>query len=328
MAQARALLFQAAGYTDPNDPDFINALNLTCERLIQSGKWQGMIEQVVFGTATMQGSNLAFITLPPHFVSVLKGRYQCWPGVSVWSQFHEFMECGPGAFNDNNNLGVGCWYQFVDMGDQFSTQKDVTTPGYLWLYSSASDNGKVCRIFGLDALTGEPVYDATTGDLGESIILNSPVVQTTHQFAAVTGFQKPATKNPVTLWVNSSAAGVSPYQISYYQSVETIPQYHRYRTSNVQPLNNNPAITVLCQRRYFPVQAETDFVYPGNLGALQYGLQAYNYERLNRTSDAMVNWKFAEGLMNNQTHSTRGGARVEVDVSLWGDGVGGLQWSN
>lgn len=307
---------QGYSVTSPDDA-FISDVNQVAERLINSGKWQGNIERVSFATV------VSFITLPPQFVSCLGGTFnRCFP-VPIWSQFHQYMENGPGMFNEN------CFWpwQLIDMGDTFSTQLDVVAPGPLLLKSNAADNTAICRVFGDDALTGEPVYDPATGFLGEPVALSAPSVTTTHQFASVTGFQKPSTKQPVNLWVSPSSG--SPYQIGTYQPWETNPQYHRYQTGNV---NSNteilPAVSVLCQRRYLPVFSDTDWVYPGNMGAFKFGLQALNFENLNRTNDAIAQWEYAYKLMNFQTHTTRGGARVEVDISPWGSPGQGLDWTN
>ncbi len=317
VALARQLLANnSSGFNDPASADFIPALNQVCERLIQSGKWQGNMEKVVFG-ATANG----YITLPPHMVSVLGGGFDCWPGAPIWSQFHEFMECGPGTWDQNF-----IWpYQFIDAGDNYATQYDVVASGVLRLYSGAPDNAKVARIFGVDADTGFPVTDSN-GVEGENVTMTFPFVATTHKFAAVTGFQKPMTKGTVALKVLPTN-GSAEYQIAAYQTVETVPQYHRYLVGNVQPLNSNPAIRTLCQRRYFPVAAESDFIYPGSIGALKFGLQALNYEDLNRSDDALAQWDYAIKLLNNFTHATRGGARVEVNIQGFGGGVA-FDWTN
>lgn len=311
------LCSNSQGFSDPSDASFVPAINQVSERLVQSGKWQGNLEKVVFAAQ----SN-GYITLPPQMVSILGGGFQCWPGAPVWSQFHEFMECGPGTLDQNL-----CWpYQFIDAGDQYAVQYDVVAPGPLRIYSAAPDNGVVVRVFGLDTNTGFPVTDST-GVLGEQVTLAFPFVQTTHSFSSVTTFQKPVTKHIVNLWVLPTN-GSGQYQIAAYQTVETVPQYHRYLVGNVQALNSIPAIRTLCQRRYFPVNAETDICYPPSIGAFKYGLQALNFEDLNRNSDADAQWTVATKLMNNQSHATRGGARIELAINPFGDGSGGLQWTN
>lgn len=317
VALLRSLLANnGQGFSGPDDDSFVPALNQVSERLVQSGKWQGNMEKVVFGAA-VNGS----ITLPPQFVSVLGAGFQCWPGVPIWSQFHEFMECGPGTWDQNFR-----WpYQFIDAGDQYATQYDVVAPGPLRVYSAAPDNAAVVRLFGLDADTGFPVTDSM-GVLGEQVVLAFPFVQTTHRFASVSTVEKPITKNIINLWVLPTN-GSAQYQIGAYQTVETVPQYHRYLVGNVQPLNTFPAIRTLCQRRYFPVRAETDIVYPPAIGAFKYGFQALNYEDLNRNKDADDQWTIAYKLMNNQTHATRGGARVEVDIQGFGGGHA-FDWTN
>lgn len=308
----------ANGFSDPNSTDFAPAINQVSERLVQSGKWQGNMEKVVFGVAPTVG----YITLPPHMVALLGGGFDIWPGAPIWSQFHEFMECGPGTWDQNF-----IWpYQFIDAGDQYATQYDVVAPGVLRVYSAAADNGLKVRLSGIDKNTGYPVTDSNGVD-GEEVTLAFPFVQTTHHFSTVSSVKKPLTKNIINLWVLPDD-GSALYQIGTYQTVETVPQYHRYLVGNVQIINNAPAIRTLCQRRYFPVQAETDLVYPPSIGAFKYGLQALNYEDLNRNVDAGQQWDYAIKIMNNQTHATRGGARIELAISPFGVGSGGFEWTN
>jgi len=315
VANARPLLYKAAQLTDPNDPQFLVYLNQACERLLYSGKWEGSIVKVIFA------GSIGYITLPWQYLSALAANYFC-AGVPIFSQFHQYIESGPGMFWENSTDDQNLWFwrgELIDQGDDYPTQLDIIEPGGLRLYSNATDNGKTARIFGIQAETGMPVYD-NQGNEGEPLVLTFPFVQTVNRYSAIYGFQKDITKGKTDLWVIPSS-GVN-YQISSYQPPETRPLYHRYRVGKT-----DKPIRTLCQRRFIPLVAETDWVIPGNIGALKYALQALVYEDLNRNDDAKQQWDYSYVLLNQQTKATRGGARVDVPVPTL-DAFCSFDWTN
>ena len=304
VADARPLLYQAAQLTDPNDPQFLVSLNQACERLLYSGKWEGSIVKVIFA------GSIGYITLPYRYLSALAANYYC-TGVPIFGQFHQYIESGPGSFTetgvtDNANDAQFWRGELIDQGDNYPTELDIILPGGIQVFSSAVDNGKFARIFGIIAETGLPAYD-NQGNEGEEVTLTFPFVQTVNRYSSIYGFQKDKTKGNVSLWV--VPATTSNYLISTYQPPETRPNYHRYKVgATTKP------IRTLCQRRFVPMVVETDWVIPGNIGALKYALQGLVYEDLNRNDDAKQQWDYAYVLLNQQTRATRGGARVNVPV--------------
>lgn len=293
LADARAALYDLINVDDPNDPKFLPILNEVCERLINSGKWKGSIVSMVFNSAT------GYITLPCTFSSVLGGTYDRCP-IPVFTQFHEYVEQGPGTFDETYKFPG----QLLDMGDGFATQLDIETAGVLRVYSSAADNGDVVRIFGEDE-NGDVIFD-TTGNEGVNVTLAAPFVATTQQFSKVTGFQKPATSNRVYLKVWD---GVTETQIAEYQPNETRPMYRRYKTGEAEQV-----IRVICQRRYMPVAAETDWVIPGNISALRAGIRSWLFEDTSDMDSADQSMTRAYAFLNDEAKSSRGGARPTVDM--------------
>jgi hypothetical protein len=309
VGDARPLLYTAAQLNDPNDPQFLVLLNQACERLLYSGKWEGSIVKVLFA-----GAPFGYISLPFRYLSALAANYYC-TGIPIFSQFHRYVESGPGFFlgetlDDQSQL---FWRgELIDQGDDYPTDIDVISPGGIQLFSSGIDNGKTARIFGIQAETGKPVYD-NQGEEGEELVLTFPFTQSIYRYSAIYGFQKQATKGKVDMWVLPDS-GVN-YLISSYQPPETRPNYHRYQVGKT-----DKPIRTLCQRRFVPMIVDTDWVIPGNIGALKYALQALVYEDLNRNDDAKQQWEYSYLLLNQQTRSTRGGARVDVPIPTldWG----------
>jgi hypothetical protein len=298
----------------PSAAAFLSYLNQVCERLIYSGKWKGAVIKTTFD------SSAGFITLPPEYLSVLGMTYNNWPG-PIFGEFHTYFESGPGT-----PLEASGWLgQLQDMGDGFCSQKDiieanpraapavVAQPGAIVLYSTGSDNGKVVRIFGIEQETGEPVTDPD-GELGENITLNAPSVQSTKHYSKLTDVIKAPTNGPVRAWVLPSS-GAATYQIASWLPGETRPRYRRYRTGKFEH-----AIQILCQRRFMPARVETDWVIPGNLAALKFGIKAMRLEDTGYEDKATSLWDTATKWLNDEATASRGGAQPSIPVGVWGWG--------
>lgn len=292
LADARAALYDLINVDDPNDPKFLRILNEVRERLITSGKWKGSIVSTVFNSST------GFITLPYDYLSVLGLTYDRCPA-PVFTQFHEYVEQGPGEFDETYKWPG----QLMDMGDGFATQVNIETAGVIRVYSSAADDGDVVRLFG--KYNGDVIYDPS-GNEGVNVTLAAPYVATTAQFSEVTGAQKSATSNRVYLKVWD---GATETQIAEYQPNETRPMYRRYKTGEAEQ-----AIRVICQRRYIPVVAETDWVIPGNISALRAGIRAWLFEDGSDMASADASTVRAYNFLNDEAKSSRGGARATVDM--------------
>ena len=293
LADARAALYDLINVDDPNDPKFLRIFNEVRERLINSGKWKGCVVSTVFD------SSAGFITLPYDYLAVLGTTYDRYPA-PVFTQFHEYVEQGPGEFDETLKFPG----QLIDMGDGFATQANIETAGVIRVYSSAADNADVVRLFGEDE-NGDTIYDSS-GNEGVNVTLAAPYVATTAQFSKVTAAQKPLTSNRVYLKVWD---GATETQIAEYQPNETRPMYRRYKTGEAEE-----AIRVICQLRYMPVSAETDWVKPGNISALRAGIRSWLFEDQSDMASADESMVRAYNFLNDEAKATRGGARVTVDM--------------
>jgi hypothetical protein len=310
VADARAALEQYVASASI----FVSQLNQVCERLQNSGKYKGSIIKVKFQPI------VGYITLPPYYLSVLGGCFNRWP-MPIFGEWHFYQESGPGIPRETASW-IG---QLVDRGDGFCSQRDVqqedadarpvipAEPGAIRLYSTGSDNGKVVRLFGVEEETGEPIVD-NTGNLGENITLAAPFVDSTKHYSKLTDVIKPYTNAPVHAWVVPQS-GSANYQIATWLTMETRPRYHRYFVGH-----SENAVEVLCQRRFVPVRAETDWVIPGNLAALKFGLKALRHEDSGYEERAAENWGTSLKWLDDEAASTRGGAQPPVPVDIWGWG--------
>lgn len=295
--------------------EYLSYLNQASERLIYSGKWKGNILKMVFD------SSEGYITLDPSMLSVLGSTYNRWP-TPIFGEFHPYFESGPG-----NASEAADWLgQLRDMGDGFCTQTDIiqynqyasppteAVPGSIVLYCGGSDAGKTVRLYGIQEETGEPVTDEN-GIEGELVTLASPFVVSAFHYSKLTYVEKDETDAAVEAWVAPTGGG-DEYQIAYWRPGETRPQYRRYQTGTTEK-----AIQVLCQRRFQQMRAETDPVYPGNLAALKFEIQAIVYEDAGYLDKAAVAHGRAIQYLNDEATSSRGGAQPSIPASTWGSFV-------
>lgn len=290
--------FTPAGMT------FLKVLNQATGRLVTSGKWSGIFVSVAFPAAS------GFITLPPRYLSVLAGKFDSWP-VLTFSNWFDYQEIGPCGLDDTIQ-----WFgRLQDDGDGFVTQAAMPLPGAVRIYSTGSDNGKVVRLFGPRTETGLPVVD-NSGNEGESITLAAPFVQSLYHYDDLTGFQKEKTNGPVQAKI-FPMNGDPEYQVAAYEPYETRPSYRRYR---VGP--GEKTVRVLCQRRWLAAYADTDWVWPGNIAALQCAIQAIGYERTGYNDSAMEQWEQAYYWLNQQSKAERGGNQIPIPLWSWGRGQG------
>ena len=299
VADCRTALFDEVDATDVNSSLFIPRINEVCERFISSGKWKGTVSKVTLPVST------GFVTLPRWYQSVLTMSYQKSP-FPIFSPFYEFSDNGPGSISDTYHFpGV-----LIDLGDGFCTQTDIETAGTLRItVGDAVDANKVIRLYGEDANGG--VIFSNTGIQGLAVTTTSTVANTSQVFSKVTGIQAPS--NMLYPWTLSVVNGSTVTQIGTYYPGETRPTYHRYQTG----VTSDP-IQTLCYRRFIPLVAETDWVVPGNLSALRYGLKALAFERAGQLDLASAAFTTALTFLNQEAKASRGGAAGVPNLRFFG----------
>lgn len=312
VSSARQQLYRFS--STPNDPtseEFLNDLNLVCQRFIDSGKWTGNVIDCIFDSSN------GYITLPYEMHSILAVCVRNCPE-AVFGEFQTFSQTGPGKLKfDQQNQGL-----LVDWGGDVPTMvsPDPRYPATIKLtIAKPADAGKVLRIYGKHS-NGEEFVDAD-GVRGITITSVFPTVTTTLVAKEITGIELPDGR--IGNWfLYGTVAGVDTLYSRYYP-FETIPAYKRYITQTIQDSadsNIYPTIGLKCMRRFFPMTAETDFVWPDNLGALKFGLQAINYENTGNDESADICWAKGTNILNQQTRASRGSGIMPIQFAPFGPG--------
>jgi len=310
VASARAIL---GGLFRPDD--FLPYINQACERVVNSGLWKGTIALTAFPSVNN------YFTLPYPYLAVTGAQWFRAP-VPVFGQYHEFISAGPGQVIPNlPPQGI-----VQDIGDGFATMTDPPTAGSTLSITlqSASDAGKIIRFYGIS--NGKEIFDSS--GMGMNVTLAYPTTAISTVFDVVTGIQVPTdtdgSSDMVSGWtLYSVAPDTTQTELSYYYPNETRPCYRRYQigvtsASNTQVPN---AVTVLVRRRFMPVYKETDWVVPGNIGALKFAMQAIDNESAKNPSDAL--WKQCYDTLNQELHALRGASRPEMNYEVLGS-LGGF----
>lgn len=288
---------------DPTNPRFLGMLNAVLERFYNAGKWKGTTREVLLN---INGDRR--VLLPYRYESILSAQIDDRPRF-VFPNDIEYYELGPGRI-DPTTSGAGI---LVDEGEQAISSVDIATAGTVVVTNaSATDDGLEVRVFGTDA-NGDEVLDAN-GLPGEAVTLVTTGVTTTNSFLTVTGFDKPTTSGRVTVAHNGTAPATTLVVLDPW---EKTPQFHRYKVAAV----GATTVRAICKLRFVPLTAEEDRVIPGNLGAIELGLMALNYERNDDIDRANAYWGSAYTLLNGELRQHQGGRQPVLKINHGGLGV-------
>lgn len=273
-------------------------INEVLARYTSSGLWNGICNRSNYNTVSGQG----YITLSRYDESILGVDICCRPAL-VMNQWYEFNPDGLGYVpEDKRTCGP-----MIDMGNGFVTQTDISGNCTLRLkLEDATDAGKTIRLFGRDE-DGREIYD-TSGIKGITLTSASPSSDTTQVFSRITGIQFPFMVGYSTLW--QVISGVET-QIGVYAPGELTPCYRRYKTGI---LPDDTTLRLFCRQTFVPVVAPSDWIIPGNIGALKFGLQALTHEDAGRIAESKAAWAEGERLLNEELAAIRGSAITTLRI--------------
>lgn len=329
VAQCRPILLRYTGALNV----FLDRLNLTTLRLLQSGNWPNSKHTLVF-SIHLTDDNKAFITLPWQYETIIaavvlrqndEASRRCGYPLALRDEWYGFLTSGPGytdnpLYNWDNGL--------IPEIDRFTTFKDWSTPKFLRLKFSATEaNGLIFNIRG--ELNGQPVYSGTGSGTyeGENLTTAGAATLTTvSQFSSPpSAIVKPPTYGICSLYTWD---GVTETLVARYMPEETYPQWRRYRVPACSGWTEaDPGqILAVCKRQWTPVSNDNDEVVPGNLGALRFGMEALLKEDNQDFPRAEEWWGKAYQLLANEVEDDTGaGADTPVQVAdSFGLGCGGV----
>lgn len=289
---------QQLGWLVSNDDiyakNFLRNLNLARQRIIQSGRWKGCVVETVFNGST------GYITLPPHMASIEGVTLNGCPTIS-FTKDYPYAVYGPGTLQ-HVTAGLGF---LIDAGDHWVTSVDHIAGQQLRFVISnpedvnPPDNEElIIRIFGEDS-NGNELYDGN-GFAGMDLKITSATQVFTPALNKFTGFQKPQLRGTMEV---QSWDGANATTLQVYQPWETRPRYKRYRTGTYP---SDKPIGCQCRLRYTPVCADTDFVIPDNLNAIELAMQAIDCQHSRDYQGAQAAWNICYNILNQEYANLRG----------------------
>lgn len=262
VAEARVQLGSVADPSGLKPELFLPLLNRASEAIINEGQWKGLLGEVNFNSST------GFITLPRRWESVVADRLCC-GAPPVLGRYHEFNAYGPSYFS-NLEWKLGC---LIDQGEWPTQVYQAEALPLRLTIANANDAGKIVRLYGVDE-NGDVIFDSD-GVEGVEYTLVSPTV-TTSENILLTNITKPLTKGSVTI---SSVDGATVTGLSTYEPTEINPLYRRYKIGTYEVRDDGePVVRTLCKRRFIKLVYETDPVFPANLRALRFAMNACKLE--------------------------------------------------
>lgn len=235
------------------------------------------------------------ITLPRHLQSLLGLKLvnaencPCHP-LAIYSRFHEFSQVGAG--------GGCCSSGVYPLSETVQTFRDPSAGFRLRAKSTTGAAGSFTLIGGRDTDWDE-YFDSVT------LAISDGTTTTSREWNSMPRIVKPVTTPGVELY--SVDDDDEETLIAIYAPAETNPAYQRYR---VPECGSAVAALVLSRLTYVEATADTDILYPGNLGALQMGLQALNYEDRNDFERSEDYWQRGLRIIDMNKTEFEGDAQI------------------
>ena len=298
--------------TDSRVVDYINEAQ---ERLLYKGKWPGTYAR--YRVTTDDG----MITWPRQLETIEAVAIDDVPGV-VRNRWFEFLESGPGILESTDKIGL----QLIDQ-DVAASFSDITGTGKkLRLYTdsltASVDTGVKVLLQGYDD-DGKWIrtQDGSNYVDGEYVTLTASYVETTNNFSALSGAQKPDTKGNVTVKeYNVSADTVRT--IAEYEPLENLPTYRR---SMIPGITTSTTVTVTGKLRFIPAENDIDWLHINNQPALKLMVMAIRKEENNILDEAMAyEARALQSLQDQLMHFLGDGAVFTpraAGAATWGGGI-------
>jgi hypothetical protein len=270
VAEAKGTLCRAVDNGVPaDDPRVIQRLNEAMERLMVSGHYVGMTQELTI-CAQQQCFSL------PRQIESVQEIFILDQSLDVTDGWYSIEN--PSTYVDPDFLND---VVLVDRGEH-ATVFDICTPGKLIIYSDYTEAaGDVIRIFGLDP-TGNEIYTLQNGVYapGELIALSISGVVSVSTYSKITNMQKPVTNGPVRIYEVDPNNASNHIMLAILDPTERVPSYRRYFCADIPLIEaGDPPvrIRVTGKRRYLPVTYDTDFLILSNVSALR--LEMMSLER-------------------------------------------------
>lgn len=302
----------------PDDPAVLQYINEACDRLIDSGKWKGLIAKI------HMCHRAGVITLPRDVETVLQSS-DCGAPVTINNEWFEYLPGGPWQLDQCN-----AWPVMVDRGDNWPTTFDITGNMLIRVYNDLSvDNGKTLLFQGTDENDNrvQTLVDGEWVD-GEVFIFNNatPPVSTV-TWKQIESAQKELTTGYIRVYQVDPNTMENAGLLAIYHPNDEFPAFRRLyyanfcvtRCSDETPTQRYHPLTFLVKKRHVPLVRETDMVPITASGALKNMCMALWLERNNQRDLADQYEAKAVSCLQNELKQSQG-AQVRMKSQIVGFG--------
>jgi len=307
LGEARQQLYSAIVPSIDNQSNidrFNSYLNLSQERLINSGKWNGTILPVRFYSPS------GMITLPRRFSSALAAKWNKESGSNYPSSGPIKIRNGWFTYlTPISDLWTASYWPrygynetfFDDLGDGYATFANPTFTSFTLKVEIEDASDALNEV----VIKGK---DQNNNDITLTVTLVNPDIVVSEVFSRIDFFQKPITNGAINLY---AVSGANEEKIGAYEATETTASYHRYAVPNEPSIDY---LDVLCKVRFVPCVYDTDEVIVTNLGALKNMLMSLKWEDEGDMDRSEMYFMKALQLLNGESREVRGGSQWKLNI--------------
>jgi hypothetical protein len=274
---------------------YLPLLNKASQAMIEQGLYVGLYGEMDFYEST------ECITLDRRFESIIADNLcGSWArgSVPIISKIQVYNTYGPRHFENRE------WKLNILSDDgQFPTKEVqyAALPIKITI-ADPDDAGQTVVLQGFKT-DGSVWYE--NGAQGIEVTTVFPSV-TTSQSILLSNVIKPITEGSMTI---ATVDGLVERVLSVYEPTEVDPLYRRYRVGSYDARTDGlPIIRTLCKRKFIPLINENDPIFPSNLRALQFAMNACKLEAYGayEVTEAQKFWDGCYDSLNAQLRQFRG----------------------
>jgi hypothetical protein len=302
---------------NPSDSRVVEYVNRAVERLLESGKWKGVVHRYRVCASE------SCLVLPRQLETVESFALECAPGV-VRNSWFEFLGAGPGIQNED-----GCLCNTLIQGDEVASFDQVRGTGKkLVIYNDVAESAGgyvIVRFYDKNAKWVR-TQDAGSWIDGQKLAISTTAgqyVYTTDEcmdggFVAAI---KTKTNGIIRLYEYTVSNGALK-PLAYYEPDEEVPRYRSVLIPGLKTIAADggsscakKTVVIRGKARFIPVASDNDFLQIESVEAIRLACQAVAKEEKDLFDDAAKFWAMAFRVLDNQlAHFQGSGARQPINV--------------
>ena len=256
-------------------------INRVQERVLTSGKYAGTLKRLALTAKFGQ------LTLPPMYRSIDGVQFDS-INMLIANQWYETLPTRYPCSCSNYSMRM-----IRDLGDGHATIYELPAGDNILLATTPSSPNPVVTIYGTDA-NALPISATLTGD-GASIA---------NTFATISRIHKEQVSQSVRVY--HKAADLTETNLAIMSGTEEESYYRRYIHDGYTSVDST-TVVALAKLRHIEFTSDQDVLAISNIGALEAGMDALQYEAEDDVTLAAQYWNTCIDILNRELADTDGG---------------------